>query len=60
MTYSDLNNPGPQAYYLHADGNSPFDSESLLLGPIGCNVIGEHPECSTIFEGYYRPQLGIF
>ena len=43
--YSNLETPSPAAYYLDPNVEA------------GCNIHGEHPECSTIFEGAYKPQL---
>ena len=47
MDYRQMGAPPAEAYYLRPDG-AP-----------GCNVRGPHPECSTIFEGAYIPQLAV-
>lgn len=43
--FSDMKVPSAEAYYLN------------INGPFGCNRMGDHPQCSTIFDGAYRAQL---
>lgn len=45
VNFSDLKVPSPEAYYLN------------INGPPGCNRMGDHPQCSTIYDGAYRAQL---
>ncbi|KAK3676401.1 hypothetical protein LTR78_003677 [Recurvomyces mirabilis] len=47
VNYRGLGAPPAEAYYLRPDG-AP-----------GCNLRGPHPECSTIFNGAYVPQLAV-
>ncbi|KAF7185791.1 hypothetical protein HII31_12893 [Pseudocercospora fuligena] len=45
IDFARMEHPDPTAYYL-----------GLNFAP-GCNIYGPHPECSTIFEGAYKPNL---
>lgn len=47
VDYNAIASPPPIAYYLG------------LNMPPGCNEEGPHPECSTIFDGAYRPGLKV-
>lgn len=45
VDYHNLAVPKAEAYYMNING-AP-----------GCNRMGDHPQCSTIFDGDYRAQL---
>ncbi|KAM0718495.1 hypothetical protein Q7P37_005565 [Cladosporium fusiforme] len=45
VDFSDIEVPPAEAYYLN------------INGPPGCNRMGDHPQCSTIYDGAYRAQL---
>ncbi|KAK4950508.1 hypothetical protein LTR28_007068, partial [Elasticomyces elasticus] len=46
ITWSDIETPRVDVYYLN-----PYAP--------GCNEGGSHPECSTIFDGAYKPLIAV-
>lgn len=45
VDYADFMVPNAEAYYMNING-AP-----------GCNRMGDHPQCSTIYDGAYKAQL---
>ena len=45
VDYADFMVPDAEAYYMNING-AP-----------GCNRMGDHPQCSTIYDGAYKAQL---
>lgn len=45
VDYANFEVPDAEAYYMN------------INVPPGCNRMGDHPQCSTIFDGAYRAQL---